>query len=195
MGIHTVIDVLEIVILIVGILTLGRLFFTVGDVRAAVLKLEDTRVEISSTLKKIETVADSTDKVLREELTPTLKAARETLANVEVSTRAIAETTIAARKLAGSLESVQSFFTVGGPIVQALAKKVSGGAGGFFSGISAGIKSVLGHKSVAAKKSASSSAAKTIQEEIVVIPAGPDHNPVLAADNATKPAARPSKKS
>ncbi len=174
-----IIQVLLAVLLMVSILAVGKLFFVLGEVSTTLQKLEQTRTEIGTTLVRIEAVADATEKVIREEVVPTVKAAREAIENVEVTTRAIAETTVAARKLAATLENVQKYFTIGGPIAQAVLKKVSSGAGGFFSGIASGFKSVVGTSG--AGKSSGQVTAKPTKKDggKVVRPADATTNEVL----------------
>lgn len=183
----TVIQVLEVILLIVGILAVGRIFFLVGDLQRTLVNLEQTRGEITTTLKRVESVADETERLMREEVAPTLKIARDTLVNVEVTTRALAESTVIVRQAAGMIENAQKMFTVSGPIAQALMKKVGNSAGGFFSGITRGISMVLGKgkSQPAAKIESKESVSGTAQAEArdsVAIPGTATTNPVLHAD-------------
>jgi hypothetical protein len=143
------IQILIIAVLIVTFFAVGRLYFVLGNVRQTLANLETTRTEISSTLKRLETVAETTQKVLDEEVAPTLKVARETLVNVEITTRALAETTQAIRRLTGKAEGVanaQQLLKVGGPILKQVAQRSAGVFGGFFSGIGAGVRAILGRR-------------------------------------------------
>ena len=201
MNLHSTIELLEALILIAGILTLGRLFMLAGDVKKTLENLEETRRDVSSTLKRIETIADTTEKVITEELVPTLRTARETLAHIEVASHAIADTTTAARNLAASLENAQKLFTLGGPIAQALFKKVGSGAGGFLTGITTGIRTVLARRSAAsaaasaiADKNAAKAKQSKIEAEVAqkrVVRAGDEStNEVLRADAPAAGAAK-----
>ena len=172
-----VIQILDIVLLIVAILVCGRIFFLLGNVRHTLIGIDSTRVEIASTLKRVEAVADATEHVLREELAPTLQSARQALANIEVSSRALAETTQIVRKAAGAVEDVQRFFSGSGPIAQVILKKASGVAGGLLSGISVGLKTVLGRGKTAPKPQVAPAA-----DQQVAIPGTETTNLVLHAD-------------
>lgn len=187
-----IIQFLEIVLLIVAILAVGRIFFLVGDVQKTVVGIESTKTEINATLKRVEAVADATERLMREELTPTLQVARETIAHVEVTTRALAETTQIARKLAGHLEDAQKFFSVSGPIAQTILKKASGMAGGLLSGLSVGIKSVVGKR-----KNPDSADGRLLlppADENVAIPGTGTTNPVLHAESRVPAGSRPGRK-
>ncbi len=175
-----VIQVLDIVLLIVAILVCGRVFFLLGDVRHTLTGIDSTRTEITSTLKRVDTVVDTTERMLTEELTPTLHTARQALANIEVSSRALAETTQIVRKAAGAVEDVQRFFSGSGPIAQVLIKKASGMAGGLLSGISVGLKSVMGRGKSSPKPQI---AAAPTHDAHVAIPGTETTNPVLHADS------------
>jgi hypothetical protein len=139
-----VIEILDIVLLVVAILVGGRIFFLLGDVRHTLTGIDATRTEISGTLKRVDTVVDTTEHLLREQLAPTLTTAREALANLAVTSHALAETTQIIRKAAGAVEDAQRFLSGTGPIAQSILRKASGVAGGLMSGISSGIRSVLG---------------------------------------------------
>jgi len=173
-----IIQILEIVLLIVAILVGGRIFFLLGDVRNTLTGIDSTRTEITSTLKRVEAVADATEHVLREELAPTLKSARDALANIEVTSRALAETTQIVRRVAGTVDDVQRFFSGTGPIAQTILKKATGVAGGLLSGISVGLKSVLGKGRSAPKPPVTEA-----NSQKVAIPGTETTNPVLYADS------------
>jgi hypothetical protein len=173
-----VIQVLDIVLLIAAILVCSRIFFLLGDVRKTLTGVDATRTEIAVTLKRVEAVADATEHVLRTELAPTLQTAREALANIEVSSRALAETTQIVRKVAGAVEDAQHFLSASGPIAQMIRKKAGGVAGGLMSGIAVGLKSVLGRGKSAPKQQIMPPA-----ERQIAIPGTDTTNPVLHADS------------
>lgn len=172
------IQVLDIVLLIAAILVCSRIFFLLGDVRKTLTGVDATRTEIAVTLKRVEAVADATEHVLRTELAPTLQTAREALANIEVSSRALAETTQIVRKVAGAVEDAQHFLSASGPIAQMIRKKAGGVAGGLMSGIAVGLKSVLGRGKSAPKQQIMPPA-----ERQIAIPGTDTTNPVLHADS------------
>ncbi len=176
----SLIPVLIVILLIAGIVAVVRVIQLIGDVQKTLAGVEITRSELSTTLRRIDSLASTTETLMKDEVTPTLQIARQTLANVEETTRAVAESSQAVRDVTASVQNVSKLFTLGGPIAQALMSKISGGAGGFFSGIAKGMSMVLGKgkpETVPARKKASSkSAAK------VVKPADANTNAVLAAD-------------
>ena len=143
------INILIIAVLVVTFFAVARLYFVLGNVRQTLNNLETTRAEVSSTLQRLENVAQTTQKVLEEEVAPTLHVARETLVNVEITTRALAETTLAIRRLTGKAEGVanaQHLLKVGGPLLQQVAKRSVGVVAGLFSGIGTGVRAVLGRR-------------------------------------------------
>jgi len=143
------IQILIIFVLIATLFAVLRLYFVLGNVRQTLKNLETTRTEISSTLQRLESVAQTTQRVLDEEVAPTLRVARDTLVNVEVTTRALAETTQAIRRLTGKAEGVvqaQQLIKVGGPLLQQVAKRSMGVVGSLFAGIGAGMRSMLARR-------------------------------------------------
>ena len=188
------IQILIIAVLVVTFFAVARLYFVLGNVRNTLENLETTRTEISGTLKRLETVAQSTQKVLDEEVAPTLKVARETLVHVEITTRALADTTQAIRRLTGKAESVvnaQQLIKAGAPLLQQVAQRSAGMLSGFLSGIGTGVRVAL------AKRKASRSVAPPETSEAVVdakaLPA-PEAGKALTKKTLSKPAAAGGKK-
>lgn len=145
LDIHILLDI----ILFIGIVAVIRLYFVLGQVRQSLTNLEETRTEISGTLKRLEAVAQSTEEVLRTEVTPTLQITRATLANLEITTRALAETTLAVRSLTGRAEqavNAQRLLSAALPIARMMTARGGGLASGLFAGIGSGIKAFLGRK-------------------------------------------------
>ncbi len=143
------IHVLLVLLLIIGIVAVIRLYSVLGQVRQSLTNLEETRTEISGTLKHLDAVAQSTEEVLRTEITPTLQIARATLANLEVTTRALAETTLAVRGLTGRAEqavNAQRLLSAAVPIARMMTARGGGIAAGLVAGIGSGIKAILGRK-------------------------------------------------
>ena len=143
------IHVLLFLLLLGGIFAVVRLYVVLGQVRQSLTNLEETRTEISGTLKRLESVAESTEEVLRTEVTPTLQVTRATLANLEVTTRALADTTLAVRGLTGRAEqavNAQRLLTAALPIARMMTAKGGGIASGLIAGIGTGIKAVLSRK-------------------------------------------------
>lgn len=143
------IHILLFLLLFVAIFAVVRFYFVLGQVRQSLTNLEETRTEISGTLKRLEAVANSTEEVLRTEVTPTLQVTRATLANLEVTTRALAETTLAVRGLTGRAEqavNAQRLLTAAVPLARMMSARGGGLAAGLFAGIGSGIKAILGRK-------------------------------------------------
>lgn len=188
------IDVLLIILLVAGIVVVLRLYDVLGSVKVTLANVEVTRVEISTTLKRLEGVAETTEQLMREEVTPTLQVVRQTLVNVELTTRGLAETTQIVRGLAGRVEGAQKVFSVGGPIAQLLLKKAGSATGGFFSGITAGIKMVLGRgkkttpasKQIASKETSPKKAIRSTEVD--------DDEPIMEHSSAKKPLVAPRKR-
>ena len=144
------IKVLLIVLILAATGAAIKLFLILGDVKRLLGSVETTlnttQAEVTETLKRLETVAQSTDKILREEVGPTLRVARETLTNVEVTTRAVADTTLIARRLAGKADNLvdsQRLLAAGGTVAQAIAQKSGKAAIGLLAGIGAGVGTSL----------------------------------------------------
>ncbi len=100
-----------ILLLIVSIVTVLKLFSVLNRIGAT---LAQTQGEISGTLTQLEAAALSTDRLMREELTPMLQVTRQTLGNVEVTTRALAETTQSVRGLSRKAEGAATVAAVVG---------------------------------------------------------------------------------
>ncbi len=145
LDIHILLDLL----LIIGIIALIRFYVLLGQARQSLSNLEETRAEVSGTMKRLESVAASTEEILRTEVTPTLQVTRATLANLEVTTRALADTTLAVRSLTGRAEqavNAQRLLTAALPIARMMSARSGGIASGLIAGIGTGIKAILGRK-------------------------------------------------
>jgi uncharacterized protein YoxC len=167
---------LIVILLIAGIVAVVRIIQLVGDVQKTLAGVETTRADLSVTLKKIDSLADTTENMVKEELAPTLQVARQALANVEVVTNAVAETSKSVRDVTASVQNASKILTLGGPIAQALLSRVTGSAGGFMSGVMKGITMVLG------RGAGSAAPKKAARSNKVVKPADGKTNAVLAAD-------------
>ena len=144
-----VIQILIIAVLIVSFFAVGRLYFVLGSVRQTLVNLEVTRAEISSTVGRLDTAVHTAQTLLDEEVAPTLRVAREALVNVEIITRALAETTLAVRRLTGKAEGVvnaKQLVKLGGPLLQQLAKRSAHVVSGIFGGIGSAVRGVLGRR-------------------------------------------------
>lgn len=124
-----------------------KLFLVLTDLQKTIT---NTRADVDLTLKRVDTVLCTTETLIHEELTPTIKVARETLINVEITTRAIADTTVAARQMVSRLEGMvdsKHLATAGTAVAAFMAKRTAGAASGIltglFSGISAGVRLVV----------------------------------------------------
>ena len=177
------IHVLLVILLIVGTVAVIRLYLVLGQVRQSLNNLEETRIEMSGTLKHLESVAKSTEEVLRTEITPTLQVTRATLANLEVTTRALAETTLAVRGLTGRAEqavNAQRLLTAAVPIARMMTARGGGLAAGVVAGIGSGIKALFGRK----RRAAVSDPALTSRLQPTAIADGSLANPILPPDSA-----------
>jgi len=117
------IQILIILLLGISIVAVIRLWSVLGSVRVTLANLEETRQEADKTLKSLAEVALSTDKVMREEVAPTLQRTRATLEHVEVTTRALAQTTQTISRLTGRAESLttaQRLISLGGTVAQSV---------------------------------------------------------------------------
>lgn len=148
-----VIQVLLIILLVGGIGAVVRLFLALGDLRRVLgnveTTLETTRKDVDATLMRLNTVAESTDKVLREEIAPTLQVLRQTVSHVEVTTRAIADTSRAARQLIGAPETSGSsgpLKSVGNVVAQFAAKQATSLAIGLLSRVGSSVAGLFGRR-------------------------------------------------
>ncbi|MCW3096011.1 MAG: hypothetical protein JWL77_1629 [Chthonomonadaceae bacterium] len=178
------IHILLFLLLLGGIFAVVRLYVVLGQVRQSLNNLEETRTEISGTLQRLESVAKSTEEVLRTEVTPTLQVTRATLANLEVTTRALAETTLAVRGLTGRAEQAVNagrLLTAALPIARMMTSRGGGIASGLLAGIGTGIKAILG------KKKSKTQAAPELEPKSRLIPVsdGAPANPILPPDSAS----------
>jgi hypothetical protein len=126
MTIAVLIQYLLVVLLLSGIIAVLRLWSVLGSVRVTLANLETTRQEVTTTVKRLDETVVSADRLLREEVTPTLQVARTTLANVEVTTRALAETTTSLRRLTGkaaTANDARHLITAGTALAQAMSRK------------------------------------------------------------------------
>jgi len=150
--VNSVIQVLVVILLCCSIVAVIRLWSVLGSVRITLENLETTRQEADRTLQRLTEVAISTDRVMREEVTPTLQQTRATLENVETTTRALAQTSQALGRLTGHAETLttaQRLFSLGSTVVHTFrgddrskngstnrkGKSTSGGAGATGIGI------------------------------------------------------------
>lgn len=182
LDIHILLDIL----LVVGIVAVVRFYVILGQVRQTLTNMETTRTEISGTLKRLESVAQSTEEVLRTEVTPTLQITRATLANLEITTRALAETTLAVRGLTGRAEqavNAQRLITAAIPIARMMTARGGGIASGLFAGIGSGIKAMLSRK----KRPPSDKPELEAQPQPKTLSSATQANPILPPDTASEP--------
>lgn len=144
MTLPILIQYLIVVLLLVGIVALIRLWSVLGSARVTLEGLEATRLEAAETLQRMDATLKTTDQLLREEVAPTLQAARATLGNVEMATRALAETTGALRRLTGKAENVSDtgrLISAGTALVQRASQRNGkpSNTGNLLSGIALGV--------------------------------------------------------
>ncbi len=142
MALTLTIQILLMILLCVSIVAVIRLWSVLGSARVTLANLEATRQEADKTLRQLADVAASTEKVMREEVAPTLQMTRATLEDVHVTTRALAQTTRAVQRMtarAESLTSAQRLLALGGSIAQnVFATKANGRRGGEDTGAADG---------------------------------------------------------
>lgn len=97
------IKVLLIVLLLVTIVAVVKLIQLLRKVETT---LDTTKHDINSTLVELNGVTSSTKKLMEEELAPTLQVARQTLENVQVTTRVLADVTQSAQRVTQKVESM-----------------------------------------------------------------------------------------
>ena len=178
------IHILLALLLIVGIIALIRFYVLLGQVRQSLTNLEQTRAEVSGTMKRLESVAASTEEILRTEVTPTLQVTRATLANLEVTTRALADTTLAVRSLTGRAEqavNAQRLLSAALPVARMMSARSGGIASGLIAGIGTGIKAILGRKKKRPLEAAELEAANPPK----AVTDGSRMNPILPPDPAS----------
>lgn len=97
------IKVLLIILLLVTIVAVVKLIQLLRKVETT---LDTTKLEINSTLSELNRVTSSTKELMEEELTPTLQVARQTLENVQVTTKVLADVTQSAQRVTQKVESM-----------------------------------------------------------------------------------------
>ena len=123
------IQILVVILLCCSIVAVIRLWSVLGSVRGTLENLETTRQEADRTLQRLSEVAISTDRVMREEVAPTLQQTRATLENVETTTRALAQTSQLIGRLTGHAENLttaQKLLSLGGTMFQGLREGKTG---------------------------------------------------------------------
>src|SRR5205085_225099 len=133
--------ILLVVLLVVAIGAVGMLFRVLGNVQRT---LETVRNDVDATLRRVNATVDTVHVMLRDEVTPTLQVARETLVHVEVTTRAIADTTLAARAIvhrADALVDTRRLAAAGSAVAGFVVKKSATAAAGLLSNMASGLGS------------------------------------------------------
>jgi hypothetical protein len=181
MPIALVIQILLVILLLAGIFATLRLWSVLGSARVTLTNLETTRQEATETLKRLDATVATADQLLREEVAPTLQVARATLANVEVTTRALAETTTSLRRITGRAEAAtdaKRLFTAGSALALAAARRKQGeptkrSGGGLLGALGAGLVGLLTrHKKQASGGKAQALAPAASRSEAPALPAG-----------------------
>jgi uncharacterized protein YoxC len=169
-----IIPILLAVLILVIIAAIARLFTVLGTVNRT---LETTRADVDRTIAEVnrvmahvETIADSTEKLIQGEVTSTLKVTHATLANIEIMTRAAADATVTVRRLTGKAEDVavgSGLITAGTLAIKLLGGKRGAMAGSLLSGVSWGVRRLLGRRNSARKEVPSRNGGKPPKSEIV----------------------------
>ncbi len=98
-----VINALIIVLLLVSIVAVLRLLQVMKRLETT---LDTTQKDVNKTLEQLNGVAASTQKLMNDELAPTLQVARQTMENVQVTTRALADVTQSAQRVTQKVEGM-----------------------------------------------------------------------------------------
>jgi uncharacterized protein YoxC len=140
-----------VIYLLIVLVKLRRVLVRVeATLETARKDVDATLAEANRALQRLEAVAASTEQVMREEVAPTLRVARETLTDIEVTTRAVADTTLVARRIAeraDTLVDTQRLLAIGGTVTQFVLRKSASAAGGLLSGVGGGLRSLLSRRS------------------------------------------------
>ena len=194
------IQILVIVLLCSSIVAVVRLWSVLGSARTTLANLEETRLEANETLKRLAEVSTSTDKIMREEVAPTLRQTRATLENVEVTTRALAQTTQSIRRLTGRAESVttaQKLLSLGGAVAQNVfankTNKTNPNAAPAVAPTGVGlafavVRTLLTRRNKSEKRETAKPARMGLEasNEIAILPPAPDENRVLTVGKDTR---------
>ena len=117
-----IIPYLVAALILVLIAVLVKVFFILNEVK-------HIANDAQQTIQRLNGIAEKTEKIITEELTPTLQVARQTLTNVEATTRVLAETTQSAqnvvKRVEGFLETGKLVAT-GVAVAKAAAQKTAG---------------------------------------------------------------------
>jgi uncharacterized protein YoxC len=139
-----------------GIAVVIKLFQILNEAQRTV---QEYRPRLETIVTRLEAVAASTQKLMDEELGPTLHAARETLVHVQKTTQALAETVQTAKHVvqkANTVMDVGRLATAGGAVAKFVMRQAGGAASGLMTGISAGFRAVAGRKQATPKRSEAS---------------------------------------
>ncbi|MCX6380223.1 MAG: hypothetical protein NT023_12235 [Armatimonadetes bacterium] len=98
-----VINALLIGLILAGIFAVIRLIQIMKRLETT---LESTQADVNKTLTQLNSVAASTQKLMEDELTPTLQVARKTLENVQETTRVLADVTQSAQRVTKKVEGM-----------------------------------------------------------------------------------------
>lgn len=133
--------VLLLVLVVAGIAAVIKLIKVLDEASKA---LETTRRDLDKTMQRVDGVVTSLQTVLTEEVTPTIRVARQTIEHLEVTARAASDATEAARRTALHIESVMQsskLAAAGGAIAKAALQRSGSTASHMLSSAVSG----LGH--------------------------------------------------
>ena len=125
-------DLLFPLLAIAGIAVLARLVLLMNEVSASLkgiqAKVELTRGEVDKTLIQVQAVTATADKMMKEEVSPTIHALRTAVEDIHTTTHAVAETAVAARNVVVKIEEItkSGAASIGGLLGQFALKRGAG---------------------------------------------------------------------
>ncbi len=100
------IGILIILFLIVAIAVTVRIWGLLGTLQKVLVSLDETKGQLQGTLHEVDVTVATVNSLLKEQAIPVLVSTQRTLANLEVSTKAIADVSESVRGLTARAESI-----------------------------------------------------------------------------------------
>ncbi|HEV2473716.1 MAG TPA: hypothetical protein VGS41_13660 [Chthonomonadales bacterium] len=147
MHLATATDLLIIALLISATAVVWKLYQVLGAVQKSLAGVEETRSRIDKTVDRLNSITGDTEKLLTQEIVPLLQTSRETITNLEIATRAVADTTILVRRITGTLDSTvnpERVSAAGKSLVAFAAKQSARAAQSLLSGLSTSLGAAAG---------------------------------------------------
>ncbi len=103
---NVAIGVLVVLLLIGAIAVTVRIWGVLGTLQKVLVSLEETKAQLQGTLHEVDVTLATTNALLKEQAIPVLISTQRTIANLEVSTKAMADVTESVRGLTARAESI-----------------------------------------------------------------------------------------